>query len=98
MNYIDVRKKQILRRRFETRELLINLKSQPCVDCGNKYHYCQMDFMLRDGDDRPLKIKDFLNRSKKRIVEEISKRDLVCANCGRLRTWKLQRKQREGLS
>jgi len=94
-NYAELRKRQILRRRFETREFIISLKQQPCTDCGGTFHYCQMDFVAKNGNE-PFKISNFLNRSRKRIILEINKRDLVCANCGRLRTWNTQRAKRSG--
>lgn len=84
------------RRRFESRELINRIKaSSSCVDCGNKYHPCQMDFIRRDGR-RDMPISRMLLKSKKRIVEEIRASDLVCANCGRLRVWKAQRRKRSG--
>jgi hypothetical protein len=94
--YNDTRKKQSLRRRFETREFLIELKSQPCVDCGGSFHYCQMDFVPQVSSDEPVRISRFLTRSRKRIIEELSKKDLVCANCARMRIWKAQRAKRAG--
>lgn len=62
-------------------------KDKPCVDCGNKYHIWQMDFDHRDGKTKLHNvsgIQRFL--SKKKILEEIKKCDLVCANCHRDRT------------
>jgi hypothetical protein len=37
-----------------------------------------------------------LLKSKKRILEEAARRDLICANCGRLRTWERDRAERMG--
>ncbi len=84
------------RRRFEARELINRIKaSSNCIDCGDKFHPCQMDFIRRDGKrDKP--ISRMLLKSKKRIVDEIRASDLVCANCGRLRIWKKQRSDRSG--
>jgi len=84
------------RRRFEARELVNRIKAaSKCVECGNKYHPCQMDFIRRDGK-RSMPISRMLLKSKKRIVEEIRASDLVCANCGRLRIYKQQRAARSG--
>jgi hypothetical protein len=95
--YTAARKRQSLRRRFEAKTLLIELKqNNPCVDCGRRFHYCQMDFIQKDGSSS-LRINNLLNRSVKRILEEVSKRDLVCANCSRMRIWKKQRSERSGL-
>jgi hypothetical protein len=86
------------RRRFEARELINRIKAaSKCVDCGNKYHPCQMDFIRRDGN-RSIPISRMLLKSKKRIIKEIRASDLVCANCGRLRVWKHQRELRSGIT
>lgn len=83
------------RRRFEARELVNQLKSKPCKDCGKKYEPCQMDFIKREGD-RTIPISKMLLKSQARIIKEVQNSDLVCANCGRLRTWKAQRAKRSG--
>jgi hypothetical protein len=97
-NYTDSRKneakKQKLRRRFEARELLFSIKSGPCADCQNKYHPCQMDLMSKDNGGT--RLSAIMLRSKRRLVEEASRRDLVCANCGRLRNWKKARERASG--
>jgi adenine C2-methylase RlmN of 23S rRNA A2503 and tRNA A37 len=85
------------RRRFEARELVNQLKSKPCKDCGNTFEPCQMDFVKREGD-RTIPISKMLLKSQVRIVKEAQNSDLVCANCGRLRTWKMQRTKRSGLT
>jgi len=68
-----------------------SFKNKQCSDCGIKYPNYVMEF-----DHRDPKIKyDSINRmihfhssSKIKILEEINKCDLVCANCHRLRTYK----------
>ena len=86
---------QAIRRRFEARELLNRLKSRRrCTDCNGKFHSCQMDFLRKDGTKST--VSRLLLRSQKAIMAEIELCDLVCANCGRLRVWKLQRAARAG--
>jgi len=67
------------------RELLWSLKNVPCADCEQKYLPSIMDF-----DHRPGVIKvgpvSTLQVSKKRLLEEVSKCDVVCSNCHRERT------------
>jgi hypothetical protein len=61
----------------------------PCKDCKGFFHYSQMDFdHIRN--DKTVNIARISNSSisLKRIKAEISKCELVCANCHRLRTWK----------
>jgi hypothetical protein len=88
-------KKQSVRRKFEARTVLDQLKSAGnCADCGGKFEPCQMDF-VHQNKGKP--ISKTLSLSKKTIIEEIAKCILLCANCSRLRVWKEQRKMRSGL-
>lgn len=76
-----------LRRRI--RELIKKSKSVPCTDCEESYPYFVMDF------DHVRGVKSFtISKSFKRgsrtydeVVAEISKTDVVCANCHRIRTY-----------
>jgi hypothetical protein len=86
------RRQQVLRRRFESIELINNIKSNACSDCGNKFHNCQMDFVNKSGKSQ--RISRLLLKSKNRIMNELQSKDLVCANCGRLRIWKQRRQNR----
>lgn len=85
---------KMARRRFEAREVLDKAKSKPCKDCGHSYHSCQMDVLSQEG--RKVPIAQMLHLSKQRILTEIRKCDLVCANCSRLRTWMREREKRRG--
>ena len=93
-DYVDQRKRQAVRRRFEAKQLLEQLKSGLCEDCGGQFAPCQMDLVRREGGGPPM--ASLLLRSKRRILEEASRRDLICANCGRLRTWERSRAERMG--
>jgi hypothetical protein len=73
----------------ELRVFLNDIKNVPCLDCGLKFHPCAMDFDHRD----PKTKKEVVSRvgyfrTKKKLLEEISKCDIVCSNCHRLRTFK----------
>ena|SRR3989338_1715123 len=79
-----------IRRRRQLIDFVIALKQKPCMDCGVQYPHFVMDF---DHRERSSKI-DSINRmivvrsfSKKKILDEIEKCDLVCANCHRKRTY-----------
>ena len=93
-DYTEQRKRQAVRRRFEAKRLLDRLKSGACEDCGDQFKPCQMDLVRRGGGGPPM--ATFLLKSKARMAEEAEKRDLVCANCNRLRVWNRQRKARMG--
>lgn len=75
------------RRRFEAREIVNKIKREnPCLDCGDKFHYCQMDFDHRDQFTKRKQISYMLMLGIDTILKEIEKCDLVCANCHRDRT------------
>lgn len=63
-----------------------SLKNHPCVDCHIIYHPVAMDF-----DHLPNYIKiaphGLTKLGIKRLAEEITKCELVCANCHRVRTF-----------
>lgn len=93
-NNPDYREKQNLRtakntalRRESVLKVVVELKSHPCTDCGNKFPPICMDFdhisrnkvanvsrMVRQGS------------SLETVLAEIAKCELVCANCHRVRT------------
>ena len=76
------------RSREEVKSRMRKYKTEnPCMDCGNFFHFSAMDF-----DHRPGELKRFQIGSEfstwARTLAEIAKCDLVCANCHRVRTWK----------
>lgn len=66
------------------RKLISTLKNVPCTDCGDVFHYSQMDFDHVRGE----KIDVVSHMSSKEIPLEAAKCDVVCANCHRERTQK----------
>jgi hypothetical protein len=62
------------------------LKLNPCLDCAKVYRPSQMDFDHVKG----IKVKNVSNLihhgSRKQLLEEIAKCELVCALCHRIRT------------
>ena len=77
------------KRRKEIREMVINAKDIPCMDCGKEYPYYVMDLDHRPGVDKkfPLSIAASKCRALKTVQEEIDKCDVVCSNCHRERTF-----------
>lgn len=67
-------------------------ESNPCTDCGEYYQYFVMDFDHRDPTTKLVGVATISKRLVRweRVLEEISKCDLVCARCHRLRTYKGQ--------
>lgn len=78
------------RRKAELLDFTTSLKQKPCVDCGVQYPHYAMDFDHRDSKTKIETISNMAMHhatSKKKILEEVSKCDLVCANCHRKRTY-----------
>ncbi len=75
--------------RLRLRKFLTELKdNKSCLDCNRPYRYYVLEF------DHVRGIKQFditravsIRVTMKRLLEEISKCDLVCANCHRERTF-----------
>ena len=81
------KKSQNRRNRF--RKIIDDTKSNiPCMDCGIDYPSYVMDFDHRPGTIK-LNAVSAIRRfsSEIKLLEEIVKCDLVCANCHRHRTW-----------
>src|SRR3989338_6418805 len=79
-----------IRRRDGLISFVIALKQKPCMDCGVQYPPYVMDFDHRDKKTKVASINEMINLhsySKNKILKEIDKCDLVCANCHRIRTY-----------
>ncbi len=77
-------------RRAIWRERLAQLKNRPCQDCGKTYPpYC-MDFDHLDPETKVADIPIMLGRnaSEEKLLAEIEKTEVVCANCHRGREHK----------
>lgn len=86
--YIHKKEHHLLRikqRRKENKELIESLKDAPCVDCGNKFPACAMDFHHLDPLEKTKGIGAMVGWSKEKILKEISKCILLCSNCHRVR-------------
>jgi hypothetical protein len=74
------------KRRTKLRQMLAELKDVPCMDCRGKFPTCVMDF------DHGTSAKNFaistrlVEVSRERLLTEIAKCEVVCANCHRIRT------------
>ena len=64
---------------------LATKKSDPCMDCGEKFASVAMDFDHVRGE-KLTQISDMWSWGRDRVLEEIAKCELVCANCHRVRT------------
>jgi hypothetical protein len=76
--------------RKSSRAKLAKLKTnQPCADCKKIYPPYVMDYHHRNNTKKEICIgHQVANIGWGRILEEIKKCDLICANCHRIRTHK----------
>ena len=68
-------------------DILDQLRSVPCADCGGRFAQCSMDFDHRDPSQKRRLVTRMINGSLERMLAEVAKCDIVCANCHRLRTF-----------
>lgn len=66
--------------------MVVDAKSRPCADCGIQYPYYVMDFDHREGVLKEFSLHSVHGVTKRAILTEIAKCDVVCANCHRERT------------
>lgn len=82
-----------VKQRSQNRQNFINaIKDLPCQDCGGRFPPECMDFDHRDPDLKLFQISlaavGFSPERLRKLMLEVSKCDLVCANCHRIRTKK----------
>ena len=67
------------RARYERqREFMNSLKQKPCADCGIEYHPAVMHFHhLRD---KTIEVGNLFNKSQEKILAEVEKCVVLCAN------------------
>jgi hypothetical protein len=87
-HYLDYEKIHTPIRRRNNRKFIIEYKSgKPCIDCGKVYPHYVMDFDHLPQFKKEIKIaKNGRQFSKKTLIKEFSKCELVCSNCHRERT------------
>jgi hypothetical protein len=87
----DVYRKKNDRKRARLRQMVSEAKSVPCMDCGKVFPPYVMDFDHRGGKEA--EIATLVNAlSLRRLVAEMAKCDVVCANCHRIRTYETNRR------
>ena len=65
-----------------------SLKDAPCSDCGGRFHHAAMTWDHRLPHTKSYDVSTMISKrhSKRQILAEIAKCDLVCANCHAVRT------------
>jgi hypothetical protein len=84
------RQAQNKRRQAEFMAWYINLKAgRPCTDCGLEFHPAAMQWDHLPGHNKKADLAFLARRgSRERVLEEIAKCELVCANCHAVRSYR----------
>jgi hypothetical protein len=82
----QVRTEYNKRKWLEHQAFVNTLKDVPCYDCGNRFPTVCMDFDHRDPSQKVFQISDASLVHRVKVLAEIAKCDVVCANCHRIRT------------
>lgn len=78
------------RRRKKLKQLIDEVKTKPCKDCGGKFAPYVMELDHLDGNKKIDSVSKMINNEKslKLILEEFDKTEVICTNCHRIRTYK----------
>ena len=84
--YPERRKQTVKKTQAKIDDIVYSAKNKPCLDCGNCFPLCAMQF----DHARGTKVADIAklrsSKGKNKILIEIDKCDVVCANCHAIRT------------
>lgn len=75
---------QVRRHRLRNKQFIDEAKSVPCADCGGTFPLACMDFD-HNGNEKLADISRMHNYGQEKLLAEIAKCDVVCANCHRIR-------------
>ena len=86
---------RVMSRQRATLEYLRDLRRVPCIDCGGEYLPHQMDFDHREPAAKEFNLASSraMLISRERLLLEVAKCEIVCANCHAVRTFALQSKR-----
>jgi hypothetical protein len=63
-------------------------EGKPCTDCGQSFHPAAMQWDHVPGAPKLASVADLCRKNnRRRVLEEIAKCELVCANCHAVRTF-----------
>lgn len=86
---------RVVSRQRATLAFLRELRRVPCTDCGRRFKPHQMDFDHRDPNQKLFNVTSAraMLMQRDRLLAEIEKCDVVCANCHAVRTASLRAKR-----
>ena len=83
------------RQRDGLKKILLAAKDRPCQDGGGNFHPWVMELDHREDTIKVEAVSNLVGRgcTDEKLLNEIAKCDVVCANCHRMRTY-LRRKEK----
>ena len=76
------------KRHIRNKEFLQNYKlDKGCMDCGYNKHHAALQFDHIPNTEKKFSVGSGTSQSKKMLMEEINKCEVVCANCHTIRTF-----------
>ena len=66
-------------------------ESKPCADCGQYFHHAAMGWDHLPGSDKHNDVSNLRRISRRAVLAEIEKCELVCANCHAVRSYERRR-------
>ena len=78
-------------RRAATDWYLSLKEGQPCTDCGGIFHPAAMQWDHLPGTTKLASVAALYGHSRARVLAEIKKCELACANCHAVRTYRRNR-------
>lgn len=89
-HFITKNRRNKNRQRMRLRAILLRVKQSPCQDCGGTFHPWVMELDHREGTVKEAAVANLVSKgcTNARLLEEIEKCDVVCANCHRMRTYR----------
>ena len=77
------------RKRRKIKSAINDLKNKPCLDCRQSFPSYVMQFHHRNPDEKEFDVARAVGSSLslERILKEIEKCDLLCANCHAIRSY-----------
>jgi hypothetical protein len=82
--YLEYKEKRVQQAR-ERKQKAVKLMGNKCYDCGNSYPDCVYDFHHLDPNEKDLNPSAAIKRTEERMMEELKKCVMLCANCHRIR-------------
>ena len=84
---VEAHREAVKRCAYKKLDLIRSMKKKPCADCGIEYPHYVMQFDHLHSKEFQLSDRKARYRSNEKIMSEIAKCDVVCANCHSIRTY-----------